>query len=217
MGPNASMYDLPPRLWSIATTLGTYAVFVLLVVVPVYLNRRRLPKRLAALGRGWRQLTVRRWWSIGYVPLSIVVLFSAAFGAFALARLVPILQWGWLGANILAAPLTPPEGTATTPGTDWSALLPLALVPIIVAAMLLFNYEEERQYRDSYRSVGLWAALHLVMGIPLFAVIPIFTVGLVYKRIYDRYGLDAAYLVHFATNSVLISILVVSLVALSVG
>lgn len=209
------MYGIPPDLWSLATTVGTYLVFFVLVVFPVYLNRRRLPERLLALRRGWHQLTTRSWWSVGYVPLSLLVLFSAAAGAFALARFVPVLQWGWLGANIIAAPLTPPEGTASTPGTDWTALFPLALVPIIVAAMLLFNYEEERQYRDSYRSVGLWAALHLLMGIPLFAVIPIFTVGLLYKRIHDRYGLDAAYAVHFATNSVLITVLVASVVALA--
>lgn len=211
------MYDIPPRLWSLATTVGTYLVFVVLVVLPVYLNRGRLPGRLLALRRGWEQLTARGLWALGYLPLSLVVLFSAAFGAFALAELVPLLQWGWLGANILAAPLAPPENTAATPGIDWTALFPLALVPVIVAAMLLFNYEEERQYRDSYRSVGVWAALHLVMGIPLFAVIPIFTVGLVYKRIHDRYGLDAAYVVHFATNSVLVSVLVLSIVVLAVA
>ncbi|WP_254537554.1 hypothetical protein [Halomarina litorea] len=209
------MYDIPPDLWSTLTTLGTYLLFVLLVVVPVYLNRAYLPGRLAALARGWRRLTARGWWRAGYVPLSLVVLFAAAAGALVLAELVPLLRWGWLGANIIAAPLAPPADAGRTPGVDWSALLPLALVPVIVAAMLLFNYEEERQYRDSYRSVGVWAVLHLVMGIPLFAVIPIFTVGLVYKRIYDRHGLDAAYAVHFATNSVLVTVLVVGTVVLA--
>lgn len=209
------MYDIPPDLWATATTLGTYLLFVLLVVVPVYLNRAYLPGRITALARGWRRLTARGRWRVAYVPLSLVVLFAAAAGALALAELVPLLQWGWLGANIVAAPLTPPADTASTPGIDWEALLPLALVPVVLAAMLLFNYEEERQYRDSYRSVGVWAVLHLVMGIPLFAVIPIFTVGLLYKRIYDRHGLDAAYAVHFATNSVLITVLVVGTVVLA--
>lgn len=211
------MYEIPSSYWSFATTVGTYFLFIVLVVVPVYLHRGRLPDRLVALRRGWRQLTAQRWWTVGYVPLSLLVLFTAAAGAYALAQLLPLLQWGWLGANIVAAPLAPPEGTASTPGVDWAALVPLALIPIILAAMLLFNYEEERIYRGSYRAVGIWAVLHLVMGIPLFAVLPIFAVGLVYKRIYDRHGLDAAYLVHFTTNTVLIGILVASTIILAVA
>jgi hypothetical protein len=211
------MHELPSSYWSFLETVGTYVLSIVLVVVPVYLHRKRLPNRLVALRRGWRQLTAQHWWAVGYVPLSLLVLFTAAAGAYVLARLLPLLQWGWLGANIIAALLTPPEGTASTPGIDWAALFPLGLIPIIIAAMLLFNYEEERSYRGSYRAVGIWAVLHLLMGIPLFAVLPIFAVGLVYKRIHDRHGLDAAYLVHFTTNTVLIGILVASTIVLAIA
>jgi hypothetical protein len=233
-------------------------VFLFLVALPVALNLREVPERVRDLRRGIRGLA--------YVPVTVVVLFVAATGAWLLAQQVPILQWGWLGENIIAAPLADllPEGaqgaggpgggggTAGGGGTGGGGTgsgttgrtgggsggdggffglfsgpslgellgpgLTLAIfVPIILLALLIFNFYEEAFYRDSLQDVVVWAALHLVMGIPIFAVIPIFTVGLVYKGIRDRNGLRTAYVAHLGTNLLLIGVVVAAILLLPPG
>ncbi|OYR56652.1 hypothetical protein DJ70_08020 [Halorubrum halodurans] len=77
---------------------------------------------------------------------------------------------------------------------------------------IVMNYEEEEWGRDSWGHVAVWAVTHLVMGIPVFAVAAIFSVGVVYKQIHDRYGFDEAYAAHVATNTSL----VIGLAAISI-
>jgi hypothetical protein len=84
----------------------------------------------------------------------------------------------------------------------------------LVVMCLIYNYTEEKVCRSSLLAVVLWALSHLIMGIPIWAVIPIFSVGLVYKAIYDRWGLDHAYCAHFFTNMTLVGVIVVSIVLL---
>lgn len=200
--------------------------FLLLVAIPVVLNLREIPDRLRDVRAGWRGLL--------YVPFTVVLLFVAAFGAWVLAQQVPILQWGWLGENIIAAPLADAAretGSVQTPGAtggggsaggsgtgDSSTLLGpwvtiAVFVPIMVLALLIFNYREEAYYRDSLRDVAIWAVLHLIMGIPIFAVIPIFTVGLAYKAIHDWKGLQTVYVAHLGTNLVLVGLILSIIVA----
>jgi len=231
-------------------------VFLFLVAVPVALNLREIPERLRDLRRGIR--------GFAYVPVTVTVLLVTAVGAWALAQQVTILQWGWLGENVIAAPLADllPEasqsadpggavggggtgggnasggttgggsgGTGGSGGGDGfldgllgggpsigevlgPTLTLVIFVPIILLALVLFNFYEEAFYRDSLRDVAIWAALHLVMGIPIFAVIPIFVVGLVYKEIRDRKGLRTAYVAHLGTNLLLIGFVVLAIILL---
>lgn len=190
-------------------TIALYAIFALLVVVPTIQHASVIPERLGNLRNGIK--------GIAATPLIIIVLFASFAGAITLANHFPILHWGWLGENIIVAPITPdnPSQTAASNSSpSLSSLLSFLLLPIMLLAMLIFNYIEEQFYRDSYKQVAIWAALHLIMGIPLFAVLPIFVVGLIYKQIYDRYGLDTAYAAHFATNAVILSLLILSILAL---
>ena len=120
------------------------------------------------------------------------------------------LQWGWLGINIVAAPLTAVAGAGSGSG---SLVLLAVVIALLVPALVLFNYIEEREYRDSWREVGVWAVSHLIMGIPLFAVFPIFATGIVYKIVHDRQGLETAYVAHLTTNCALLAIILVSVAA----
>jgi hypothetical protein len=175
--------------------------FVLLVVVPVVLQARKLPARIRSARQGIR--------GVIYVPLTLVVLIPTALLAYVVSRSLQFLQWGWLGINIVAAPLMAVAGT----GNESGSLVLLAIViALLVPALVLFNYIEEREYRDSWRGVGIWAVSHLIMGIPLFAVFPIFATGIVYKVVYDRRGLETAYVAHLTTNCVLLAIVLVSVV-----
>ena len=194
-------------------------VFVALVVVPVLASIKQVPARLRDLRAGIR--------GVVYVPVVLTVLFTVAAAALVLAEYVPPLQWGWLGTNVVVAPLADlapaPEGApggtgAGSDGTFLGPTLTLALfLPFILLAFLVFNWYEEAYYRGSLRDVGIWAVLHLVMGIPIFAVIPIFAAGLVYKWIYDRRGLRAAYTAHLGTNVALLSVLVLTIVLAPTG
>ena len=194
-------------------------VFVALVVVPVLASIKQVPARLRDLRAGIR--------GIVYVPVVLTVLFTVAAAALVLAEYVPPLQWGWLGTNIVVAPLADlapaPEGAPRGAGggsgsTFLGPTLTLTLfVPFILLAFLVFNWYEEAYYRGSLRDVGIWAVLHLVMGIPIFAVLPIFAAGLVYKKIYDRRGLRAAYTAHLGTNVALLSVLVLTIVLAPTG
>jgi hypothetical protein len=199
------------------------AIFLVLVVIPVAINIREVPDRVRDLQAGIRGLL--------YVPVTLVLLLVAAMGAWWLAQQVPLLQWGWLGENIIAAPISdllpasdgaggaggggaagPTGNPSTGVGQELGAALTLSIfVPIMVLALLIFNYREEAFYRDSLRDVVIWAVLHLVMGIPLFAVLPIFVVGLAYKAIYDRKGLQTVYVTHLATNLTLIGLIVLAI------
>lgn len=188
--------------------------FLILVVIPVALRLRELPRRLRDVRAGLGGLV--------YVPGVLVVLTVSALGAVLLSEYVPLLQWGWLGTNIVAAPLAdlapqPADSPTQSVGggsvtTTLGPTLTLAVfVPVILLAFVVFNYYEEAFYRDSLRDVAIWAVLHLVMGIPLFAVIPIFVVGLVYKAIHDRRGVRTAYVAHLGTNCTLMLFLVVTI------
>jgi hypothetical protein len=175
--------------------------FVLLVVVPVALQARELPARARSIRRGLR--------GVLYTPLALIVLIPTALVAFMVSRSLRFLQWGWLGVNIVAAPLTAVAG-----GTGNGSLVLLAvIIVLLVPALILFNYVEEREYRDSWRKVGVWALSHLIMGIPLFAVFPIFATGIIYKVVHDRQGLETAYVAHLTTNCVLLTIVLVSAAA----
>ncbi len=116
--------------------------------------------------------------------------------------------------NLLVAPLAEANSAgAGGGGTTARALYPFVFAPLAVVACVLFNYYEEQAiYRERYRGVFGWAALHLIMGIPIMAVIPIFAVGVGLKAIYDRRGQRAAYVAHVGSNVGLLAVLFVAVV-----
>lgn len=178
-------------------TLLEYAAFGLLVGLPVAYYADQLPDRLRDLRTGIR--------GVLYVPLLWAILVPAAILAVQLAEAVPLLEWGWLGANAAVAPLEDAGSVGGGGGAGGSSVLaaavPAVLVVVVCVAFVLFNYYEEHAlYRESYRGVFLWAALHLVMGVPIFTIVPLFAVGVGFKAIYDRHGREVAYAAHVASN-----------------
>jgi len=181
----------------------TDVAFVVLVVVPVIIGSREIPARLRDLRAGL--------WGVAYVPLLWLVLFPVAAMSFWVASYVPVLQWGWLGANIIVEPLADAGGGGggSGGGSSGPSLMAVVLVPIIALAFLLFNYYEEQPlYRDSYRGVAFWALLHLVMGVPIAALAPLGAMGCGFKWIYDRHGQAVAYAAHFGSNMGVLALIV---------
>ena len=188
-----------------------YVAFLLLVALPVAVGIRQLPDRLRDLRAGIR--------GVIYVPLLWLLLFPTAILAVTVAQYVPPLQWGWLGMNVIVVPIA--EGSAGGGGGGGSGGVPLAYlavgVPLAALAFLLFNYYEETWiYRESYPRVLGWAALHLIMGIPVWTIVPLFAVGCGFKAIYDRRGPDEAYAAHVGSNMGILALLVVSVVVVGV-
>lgn len=167
---------------------------------------RLIPDRIAAIRIGAR--------GIFLVPVALAILFPMLFCAWYLAQIFPFLQWGWLNMNIVAAPIAD-IGDNVAKGGDLTPFLYLELfvtVVLIAIMCLLCNYYEETDFRSSYKMVVVWAFLHLIMGIPIWAVIPIFSVGLCYKVIHDRWSVNHSYCTHFFTNMVIIMIATISII-----
>jgi len=183
----------------------TTAVFALLIAVPVLLNIRDVPDRLRDVRAGI--------WGVVAPPAVLAVMVPLGFLAYMLTSL-PVLGWGWFGHNIAMDPLVGSGGSGGAVGSASSSSAgPVALAVlagvllVIVVAMLLFNYAEEELFRHSWPATGLWALLHVLMGIELAYVIPILGAGVVYKGIHDRWGLETAYVAHLSTNMTILGLL----------
>jgi hypothetical protein len=184
------------------------AAFVVLVALPVAYHSRDLPDRARDLRDGARGVLA--------APLSLAALLGSALlllsaGAFS----HPVLGWGWLGANVVVEPLVGPGGSGGAVGAAASPsagpveyAAAAAAGGVLLGALVLFNYLEEKHYRGSWRATAVWAALHPVMGVPLAAAGPIFAAGAVYKAVHDRWGLEEAYVAHLGTNLCLVALVV---------
>lgn len=196
--------------WSSIESFGLYRIgyiiaFLLLVVLPIYIERDSFIDRISDISNNYKYII--------YSPIAFSILIVTLIFAFWLSNQIPILKWGWLGSNIVASPAGNSVEAMANSGQSFpifSIIKFTAFITILVIAIVIFNYLEEEEFRDSYKEVGLWAALHLIMGIPIFAVIPIFSVGIFYKIIYDKKGLKAAYVVHLSTNMILVTLLIIS-------
>lgn len=162
-------------------------IFYGMVVAFIFIALPEIPQRIKSFRRGVKGLK--------YTPLVLLVLLGSAIGAFIIAEALPILKWGWLGYNIIFGPFG---------GKSINEIEAVVILIIALLGCFLFNYWEEKDFRKNYPLVTLWALLHLIMGIPIWGVIPIFCSGLFYKHIYDKYSVDHAYVAHFTTNAALI-------------
>jgi hypothetical protein len=70
----------------------------------------------------------------------------------------------------------------------------------LVYTLVHVNYFEEYYFRTDVKRVVIWAFLHTVMGVTVSVVLMLLPLGFFYKYIYNRYGVDYAYALHFSTN-----------------
>lgn len=92
-------------------------------------------------------------------------------------------------------------GSVTSQVTDW-------LTFFITLALLCFlffpcNYYEEYYFRSKWYLVGIWALLHLFLGFSQFTLGEFFILcglGIGFKLIYDRHGIEISYDTHLFTN-----------------
>jgi membrane protease YdiL (CAAX protease family) len=91
----------------------------------------------------------------------------------------------------------------------------LPFLPFLIYTFIHVNYLEEYYFRTNLKRVVIWAFLHMLMGVSVSVALMLLPLGLFYKYIYDKYGVNCAYALHFSTNITILLISIVSFIAMS--
>jgi hypothetical protein len=165
-------------------------------------------------GIRWRHV-----WPVPFVLAAIVAVATAVMQ-------VPGLSWGWWSA--LGGQGNPVFGSndATT-GTVWAWLIPVGFVALLLPALPLFAYAEERLFRAgaerwsaSRRTLKIlqFGLVHALIGIPIGAALTLSLGGAYFMRVYLRtfghtQSREAATLestrAHTAYNAIIVVVVVV--------
>ncbi|HYZ95032.1 MAG TPA: hypothetical protein VE524_00290 [Nitrososphaeraceae archaeon] len=161
------------------------------MVGPSILLAKETKTRLSNLKSGYKALI--------FLPLTVSVLVIYVIFAMEFLSNIPILNLSWLGYNIVIGPYA-----------DQGVFGILPFIPLLIYMLIHVNYFEEFYFRKNVKRVVIWALLHIVMGVAVYVVIVLLPLGFFYRYILDKYSINHAYTLHFATNLVLIGISVSS-------
>lgn len=161
------------------------------MVGPSILLAKETKTRLSNLKSGYKALI--------FLPLTVSVLVSYVIFAMEFFSNIPILNLSWLGYNIVIGPFA-----------DQGVFGILPFIPLLIYMLIHVNYFEEFYFRKNVKRVVIWALLHIVMGVAVYVIIVLLPLGFFYRYVLDKYSINHAYTLHFATNLVLIGISVSS-------
>ena len=161
------------------------------MVGPSILLAKETKTRLSNLKSGYKALI--------FLPLTVSVLVIYVIFAMEFLSDIPILNLSWLGYNIVIGPFA-----------DQGVFGILPFIPLLIYMLIHVNYFEEFYFRKNVKRIVIWALLHIVMGVAVYVVIVLLPLGFFYRYILDKYSINHAYTLHFATNLVLIGISVSS-------
>jgi membrane protease YdiL (CAAX protease family) len=161
------------------------------MVGPSILLAKETKTRLSNLKSGYKALI--------FLPLTVSALVIYVIFAMEFFSNIPILNLSWLGYNIVIGPFA-----------DQGVLGILPFIPLLIYMLIHVNYFEEFYFRKNVKRVIIWALLHIVMGVAVYVVIVLLPLGFFYRYILDKYSINHAYTLHFATNLVLVGISVSS-------
>lgn len=182
-------------------------------------------------GRTMVRDIVRRisWHDVWPVPLLLTTVIAVAT---ALVQ-IPGLSWGWW--SMLGGNGNPVFGSSeTTTGTVWEWLIPVIFVSLLLPALPLFAYAEERMFRSGAEGWSRgkralkclqFGMVHALIGIPIGAAMALSIGGAYFMWVYLRSyrvslsrrtaTLESA-AAHTAYNGVVIALVVVAIAAASV-
>lgn len=161
------------------------------MVGPSILLAKETKTRLSNLKSGYKALI--------FLPLTVSTLVIYVIFAIEFLSNIPILNLSWLGYNIVIGPYA-----------DQGVFGILPFIPLLIYMLIHVNYFEEFYFRKNVKRVVIWALLHIVMGVAVYVVIVLLPLGFFYRYIVDKYSINHAYTLHFATNLVLVGISVSS-------
>ncbi|MEQ1701810.1 MAG: hypothetical protein ABMA25_17005 [Ilumatobacteraceae bacterium] len=169
-----------------------------------------------------------RWRHVWPVPL---LLSTVIVVATALVQ-IPGLSWGWW--SMLGGNGNPVFGSSdATTGTVWEWLIPVVFISLLLPALPLFAYAEERMFRSGAESwqrgkrvlkCVQFGMVHALIGIPIGAAMALSIGGAyfmwVYLRAYrtSRSRRDATLestAAHTAYNAIVITLVVLAIVVAS--
>ena len=127
--------------------------------------------------------------SIKFAPFAFAILIAYVVFAYEFVETIPFLNWSWLGYNIAFGPFAD-QGM-------WGIL---PFIPVLLYMFIHINYVEELYFRKSKKMVLVWALMHIAMGIKIHMALLLIPIGFLFKYVYDKYGLNHSYAMHFATN-----------------
>ncbi|HQZ35126.1 MAG TPA: hypothetical protein PK020_11915 [Ilumatobacteraceae bacterium] len=135
----------------------------------------------------WHRIGWRHVWP---VPLVLIVVVAAAT---ALMQ-IPGLSWGWW--SMLGGTGNPVFGESdATVGTVWEWIIPLTFMCLLLPALPLFAYAEERMFRAGSQGwsrprrvlkVLQFGMIHALIGIPLGAALALSLGGAYFMWVYLR-------------------------------
>ncbi|HZD36085.1 MAG TPA: hypothetical protein VE130_12845 [Nitrososphaeraceae archaeon] len=141
-----------------------------------------------------------------FLPITVVLLLVFVFFILGFMNQFPLFSISWLGYNI-----------AVGPYADQGFVGIIPFLPFLVYTFIHVNYFEEYYFRTNSKRVVIWAFLHMVMGVSVGVALMLLPLGFFYKYIYDKYGVDYAYALHFSTNITILSISAISFIVMSYG
>jgi len=139
-----------------------------------------------------------------FLPITVASLLVFVFFILDFLNQFPLFNISWLGYNI-----------AIGPYADQGLIGVLPFLPFLVYTFIHVNYFEEYYFRTNLKRVVIWAFLHMVMGVSVSVALMLLPLGFFYKYIYDNYGIDYAYALHFSTNITILLISVMSFIVIS--
>ncbi len=233
----STLGGVAPRVSTLAAISGDTLTTIVTVGVLGFVGVRLVGGfRHAVQGPGRRLaleivggIRLRHVWPVPVVLAAVLVAATALLS-------VPGLDWGWwtaLGGT--GNPVT--GGTEQTVGTVWEWLVPLVFLALLVPALPLFAYAEERMFRTGAeawsgpRRVGKclqFGLVHALIGIPIGVALALAVGGAYFMAVYlraFRHGADArratiesarAHTAYNATIMILVLVLA-GLTAMGVG
>ena len=168
-----------------ALTVGVLALVGVRLVGGVRVSLTGEGRRVVARvvgGIRWRHV-----WPVPFVLTGVVVVAS-------LLLRVPGLDWGWWSAlGGIGNPVT--GSTEQTVGTAWEWIVPLAFVVLLIPALPLFAYAEERIFRAGAQrwtrpgravKVVQFGLVHALIGVPIGVALALSVGGAYFMAVYLR-------------------------------
>lgn len=131
-----------------------------------------------------------RWRHVWPVPLVLPIVLTAA----TVLMSVPGLSWGWWSA--FGGDGNPVFGSSdTTVGTAWEWIIPMVFMCLLLPALPLFAYAEERLFRMNAErwswprrafKVVQFGLVHAIIGIPIGAALALSLGGAYFMGVYLR-------------------------------
>jgi hypothetical protein len=197
-----------------ATFLAATQICLLWLTLRSPQQRRRLWARYR-----WLRLS-----SLGHAAVALTLVLTSALLLFAWFPLLDLSWWSLLGGqgNARLAQVSPSAATDLPPWLPW---LPVLTVPALLVLAPALAHAEERLFRRGAQRRTRWAnagragafgAIHLLVGVPLWAAIALVSMGLYLNRQYLRHfhrtgsavaATQHVTAIHLTYNLVLLSLL----------